>query len=106
MSLPQYIQFWLLREQKMLAAEVKPTLPDHRAWVGVYPPRISRNSFLVRYFEVAQELIALDVDIHEDQLENKETIELFDEKELIQVLLRWLEDINDLKGPSFSDYPI
>src|SRR5258706_1488895 len=106
MSLPQHILYWLLHEQKMLAAEVKPTLPGHRAWIGVYPPRSSRNSFLVRYFEVAQELVAHDVDIHEDQLENKETLVVFDEEELTRVLSRWLENINDLKGPSFSDYPI
>ena len=106
MSLPQHIQYWLLREQKMVAAEVTASLPSHRAWIGVYPPRFDRDSFLVRYFEVVQDLVAQDFDIHEDQLENKETLVVSDEEELVRVLSRWLHNLDDLKGPSFSDYPI
>lgn len=106
MGLPQHIHYWLVQAHKMLAAEVAPTLPGHRAWIGVYPPRSYRDTFLVRYFEVAQELITQDVDIHEDQLENKETFVVASEDELVRVLSRWLPNLDALKGPSFSDYPI
>jgi hypothetical protein len=106
MPLPQHVQYWLLQQGKSLAAEVTPTLHGRRAWVGVHPPRISRDSFLVRYFEVKREFIENDLDIHEEQLENKQTITVSGEEELVEVLSRWINNLNDLKGPSFSDYPI
>lgn len=106
MTLPQHIHYWLLQAQKMLAAEVAPTLPGHRAWIGVYPPRSDRNSFLVRYLEVDKKLIEQDVDIHEEQLKNKKTFIVSNEDDLVYVLSQWISDFDILKGPSFSDYPI
>lgn len=106
MTLPQHIQYWLLRQHKMVAAEVASTLPGHRAWVGVYPPRPTRDTFIVRYFEVDHTLIEQDLDIHEEQLQNKEKIYVRDEEELVVVLSRWLTSLDSLKDPSFCDYPI
>jgi hypothetical protein len=57
-------------------------------------------------FEVKREFIENDLDIHEEQLENKQTITVSGEEELVEVLSRWINNLNDLKGPSFSDYPI
>jgi hypothetical protein len=106
MELPQHVRYWLTRQHKMLAAEVPPTLPGHRAWVGVYPPGDFEDTYVIRYFEVESSLVAHDYDIHEEQLANTETIEVADESELTQVLSRWIHDFDTLKGPSFSDYPI
>lgn len=90
----------------MVAAEVQARDAHHRAWVGVYPPRSSRNTFVVRYFEVDREVMAAEHDIHEEQLEHQEKFFVREESDLVQLLSRWLTNLDALQYPSFVDYPI
>jgi len=105
-QLPQHIHYWLMRQNKVLAAEVQATLPGHRAWVGIHPSRSSHDLFLIRYFEVDNNLIIQDLDIHEEQLNKSIRLIAKTEAELITAVSQWVSDLNDFKGPSFSDYPM
>lgn len=106
MCLPYHVQYRLLKKKWRLAAEVKPSLPDRRAWVGVYPLRDQHETFIVRYFELEKELIDKDFDISEDELLDSQKFVVQSEAELCQILAKWLGDLEGLVVPNLCDYPI
>lgn len=83
MDLPEHIWYLLAQRHMLIAAEVPASCPDQRAWIGIYPAPDITDGLTIRYFEIKRDLIDHDYDIGEDDLLNRETIDVRTQDELV-----------------------
>jgi hypothetical protein len=88
------------------ACEIRATRPDHRAFVGVYPPLPEHNieKWRVRKFEIPSCLV--EASFGEDALVDSVSLRLGTLEEVEEALASWDIDSSLLDAPWKSDYPL
>jgi hypothetical protein len=107
-NLSPEIAYRLKRLGRAMAAEVRPSRPGRRAWVGVFPQAPTFDTFWIHHFEVDAELLAHYMANNYDTadvplLVNEELLVI--DNQLEATLARWIDDFTTLGHPAAAEYP-
>ena|SRR5579863_3621007 len=88
------------------ACEITATRPEHRAFVGVYPPLPEKNieKWRVRKFEIPQNLV--ETNFGENDLVDSQFLRLDTLEQVEEALASWNIDTSMLDAPWKSAYPL
>lgn len=89
--------------QRDAALEIPATRLGHRAFVGVSPPDSKRKLWLVRKFEIAEEI--METNFWEPDLAEYQLIRLSTMAEVEDLLAQWNLDSSKFDAPWKVDYP-
>jgi hypothetical protein len=89
---------------RMAACEIPAAKPEHRAFIGIYPPSDTTDYWLIRRFEVPERLVS--EYFGEEDLQDNRYLRLATLQEVEAVLVSWAVDPALLDAPWKSDYPL
>lgn len=103
-----HVWYRLVRRRMALAAEVRASQSDRRAWVAVFP--VGKPNYIVQYFEVEADYLRKveenEWELPENRLLNVERFPVTGEVELEHTVGQWLDDLDKLVQPYFCNYPL